>query len=667
MNSLPAVLALGACLFAQLPAQSTTAVVASDGFAGARMCYDEARQRLVFNTPSGAIWEWDGVSWARSLVTAVGGQSAYDPARQRVFIAGTELYEYDGASAVSRGPCVGYSQLIADASRARLIGIRPNSGVTQGVAIDEYDGTGWSQVASIAGLRIGIAGAFDRLRGVTVLQVLQISPAVQYETWEWDGVSLTGPSVDGIPRAIGAWDATRQQVVAIGSGSTWTWNGTAWSQLSSGALPTSASSIASDPANGRIWLFSNSPQYRAKLWLWDGGGWSEPLDAPHPPILQPNLTYDSVRGRAVLLGVLNDPSGGAQHSEWDGLRWTRVAAATMPPTFQEHGQVFDAARGETVVFGGTAAGVPIAETWAYDGNTWRLAANTGPSARFSPAMAFDAGRGVVVLCGGRGPGGVNLTDHWEWDGTSWTMIAAATPMAPEIGVLGYDPLRARLVFQGNFGSTFEYNGAAWQLVASGGPVFSGANSLVWNPGRQRLQATLYQPSQPFRFEWDGAVWSQTSDPVGELAYDAQRDAMLCYDTNKLLVDSASPAVAGLFGAGCGGTATVTSLMPFGAPRWGDARFHLDVRADATQRPVILGFGLGSGSVSLGNGCTFLLQNSFGSRVWFTDQAGFMHQPLPLPNSPVLRGFLLNAQAAVLDPVSPGGFAMTQGLSLTIGD
>ena len=62
-----------------------------------------------------------------------------------------------------------------------------------------------------------------------------------------------------------------------------------------------------------------------------------------------------------------------------------------------------------------------------------------------------------------------------------------------------------------------------------------------------------------------------------------------------------------------------------------------------------------------------MQTDLGSRVWFTDQFGYLHQPLPLPATAALVGVVLRAQAAVLDPLSPGGVALTQGLALTVGE
>ena len=59
--------------------------------------------------------------------------------------------------------------------------------------------------------------------------------------------------------------------------------------------------------------------------------------------------------------------------------------------------------------------------------------------------------------------------------------------------------------------------------------------------------------------------------------------------------------------------------------------------------------------------------SLAAAVWSTDASGFWHHALPLPNALALRGLAFVAQGAVIDPASPSGFALTQGLALAIGD
>jgi hypothetical protein len=249
-------------------------------------------------------------------------------------------------------------------------------------------------------------------------------------------------------------------------------------------------------------------------------------------------------------------------------------------------------------------------------------------------------------------------------------------MGPVLGVLGHDPARNRLVFAAQttmppgLGTTWEHDGVAWTQVAANTPHPLDNRTMVWHAARQRLQARLSAlpgGTTGDVFEWDGQVWALTQPGAAQRCYDPARDAVIEYDSARLLTTSPVPAVRDDFGSPCGGSRTRTSLTAFGAPRLGETGFHLDVRADAALRPALIGFGLAQANVPLGNGCTLLLQQPLGSAFWFTDAAGFLHLPVALPQQIALRGASLVLQAAVLDPASPGGLALTQGLRLVLGD
>src|SRR5262249_59066248 len=95
----------------------------------------------------------------------------------------------------------------------------------------------------------------------------------------------------------------------------------------------------------------------------------------------------------------------------DGTSWARNAAAG--PSFGRYafGIAFDAARKQTVLFGGFAPpGTFLGDTLLYDGVAWTMAsAAASPGKRMRPAMAYDARRKVVVLCGGTDATLRNLT------------------------------------------------------------------------------------------------------------------------------------------------------------------------------------------------------------------------------------------------------------------
>jgi hypothetical protein len=81
------------------------------------------------------------------------------------------------------------------------------------------------------------------------------------------------------------------------------------------------------------------------------------------------------------------------------------------------------------MFGGTAT-APLGDTWSWNGADWTPAPSVGPTARWSPAMAFDPATGRVVLHGGRT---LQTTYHdlWEFDGQGW-LPRTTTTTTPDL-------------------------------------------------------------------------------------------------------------------------------------------------------------------------------------------------------------------------------------------
>jgi len=145
------------------------------------------------------------------------------------------------------------------------------------------------------------------------------------------------------------------------------------------------------------------------------------------------MAYDEVSQRVVMFGGSGDPGVGNDTWLWDGVNWTQVAASVSPGPRTGHEMTFDAARSETILFGGMAiGGAPSwpSDTWSWDGSAWHL--KTGgaipPAGRIGHVLAYHAGLGAVVMIGGTGGKDVTADnwnydfrrETWLWDGTQWT-------------------------------------------------------------------------------------------------------------------------------------------------------------------------------------------------------------------------------------------------------
>ncbi len=627
-----------------------------------RMVYDEARDQLLFFGPNlpAPVHAWDGTRWGRVLPDVnVGARfAAWFPPLQKVILQnGIDIvaWDGDGLEPVTTMPSDGRLAVDRNSGALYLLG---NSSTWRFTLAG-----GWQSLPPIPATTIApiLGASFDQARDRLVAVTLAIQP-LGFETWEWDGANWS--MQNSRPTAIGAivYDPALNRVVAPAIDETFEWDGSNWNLVRQpGARRFQA--YAADHENGR--LFGSFFVTRG-LAVWDGAAWSS-IRRPHFDEAYQSASYDSNRNRVVAFGA-DLARSQSNAAEWDGVRWNYTANVPVPLR-QDHAQAYDAARQQTVLFGGRWQGQDLGDTWLWDGAAWQQANPTGPtpSPRSSPALAYDSGRQRVLLIGGNDSGGY-INDHWEWDGTNWALISSATPMTIAAGKAAYDPIRARTVFFA-MTNTFEYDGTSWQAGINTVLRAERNSSFAFNAITQRVEGDLRGINTGLvrRYSWDGSVWTAIGDPIGHHVFDGARGFMLGLSEERLVADTQQSADAVHAGSNCGGQTIVSSITTFGAPRPGNADLQLQVRAEATQRPAMIAFGTGQTQIPLGNGCELAIHSPIASRVWFTNASGIVRVPLPLPSAASLSGFTFVAQGAVLDPASTGGIALTRGLVVTVGN
>lgn len=199
---------------------------------------------------------------------------------------------------------------------------------------------------------------------------------------------------------------------------------------------------------------------------------------------------------------------------------------------------YDAGRGVVVLFGGLDGGREtgqlLGDTWEWDASAWTRVATTGPSARLGAAMVYDAGRGVVLLFGGSD--GTFRDDTWEWDGAHWRQVGSGGPRARSRHAMAYDGARGRTVLFGALPvrghETWEWDGSRWLQVATTGPSERSRTAMAFDPLRRRtvLFGGLDASNQPLgdTWEWDGAAWTQVT-PSGPVPQARSRHVMVWDD------------------------------------------------------------------------------------------------------------------------------------------
>lgn len=222
-----------------------------------------------------------------------------------------------------------------------------------------------------------------------------------------------------------------------------------------------------------------------------------------------------------------------------GLWQFRAAAGAGPGLRARHAMAYDSGRGRVVLFGGESES-GLQATWEFDGASWRQVAVAGPTPRSDAAMAYDAARGRVVLFGGLGSA-TRFADTWEWDGTSWILRATTGPSPRASAALAYDPARARLVLFGGYdgaalGDTWEWDGTTWtRRATTGAPArYSAAMAQHGDRGTVVLFGGMGGARLADTWEWNGSDWVQLAitAPAARfehgMAWDTARHQMILF-------------------------------------------------------------------------------------------------------------------------------------------
>lgn len=180
----------------------------------------------------------------------------------------------------------------------------------------------------------------------------------------------------------------------------------------------------------------------------------------------------------------------------------------------------------------------------------------GPPARREAAIAYDSGRGRVVVFGGENGVLAKLGDTWAWEtggppSGSWTQLSSTGPSPRTYTRMAYDRRRDRLVLFGGLtaggmvGDTWEFDGATWSLRSTSGPGPMTLHAMAYDIARERV--VLFAPfcnggCSTFTWEWDGTSWTGfPGGPSGReraaLAYDSDRARLVLFGGQVGVVDS----------------------------------------------------------------------------------------------------------------------------------
>jgi RHS repeat-associated protein len=219
--------------------------------------------------------------------------------------------------------------------------------------------------------------------------------------------------------------------------------------------------------------------------------------------------------------------------------WVSVTPSNPPSARFEPAMGWDAGHNKVVLFGGkSSSGSAIQETWTWDGTTWtKLTPATQPSARWGANIVYDTALGKMVLFGGT-TGSHSQQDTWTWDGTTWASVTTSTKPSARLEYgLAYDPANSVVVmFGGTTGSaalqdTYTFNGTNWTAkTPAAKPSIRSGVAMTYSASANNtvlfggVSGTSYNAET---WVWDGTNWTQKA-PTG--APSARSNSGLAYNT-----------------------------------------------------------------------------------------------------------------------------------------
>ena len=332
-------------------------------------------------------------------------------------------------------------------------------------------------------------------------------PPIRVGTNSTPGWTLLSPNGSAPPtRQSGdmAYDDASGQFVMFGGatdgsalGDTWTFaagNWTSWSGPSFvSPSPRWYYGMAYDPEIHEVVLFGGrdvSTDFN-DTWTWNGTAWSQVVTsiAP-PPMTTSRMVWDAADGYVVLTGgysiMPNAPSEYDFVWTFNGRGWTNITSTVTGYPAGPHGpimSVYDPAISKVVLFGANIGPVATsnnssasycasaAYTWTYVGGTFvNVSSATGspPVGWGSRMMGYSPGLQAIVLFGGwDGPGCPFANQTWEFQGSMWSQLNL-TPNPGELwdGAFASDyATDTMLLYSGNLAPyTYAQSSQTWEFT-----------------------------------------------------------------------------------------------------------------------------------------------------------------------------------------------------------
>ncbi len=201
--------------------------------------------------------------------------------------------------------------------------------------------------------------------------------------------------------------------------------------------------------------------------------------------------------------------------------WWLVNNSTNPPAREQASLSDDPSEQGAILFGGLSAGnLLLNDTWKFQQGRWtELCSGTAappscaasPSARSSPATAYDARDGEVVLFGGTTVLG-SLNDTWVFHNGSWSNVTSGISPPNDGGAMAYDAADGYILWVAGNGGTWTFSNGTWtHLNPPTYPSARGGEALFYDAAARAV--ILWGGTDSQTWEFRAGVWTQLNPTV----------------------------------------------------------------------------------------------------------------------------------------------------------
>lgn len=226
------------------------------------------------------------------------------------------------------------------------------------------------------------------------------------------------------------YDPAAGLLLLVSVGYTWTFNGTAWANISStasaGRLPFYGAVMTYDPGLSAVILYGGDgepgyPEYNS-TWSFSQGTWTNVTSSVGHPGLEGaglSLDYDPAAGGPLLVGAATPTS-----ATWilTGGVWTKLSPSASPPWRTNAPMTYDPLVGQEILYGGLQDTIYLNDTWTFSGGNWQQPSILEPGVPL-PLMVYDPALGAVLLQGW------NRLPNSTWVGETWMLAPPSSPLS----------------------------------------------------------------------------------------------------------------------------------------------------------------------------------------------------------------------------------------------